>query len=42
MTRCPPYALALFAAVEVACVVTGALIGIGVVLVRMAVERRGD
>jgi len=37
-----PYAVVLVAAVEVACIVVGALIGVGVVLCRMVGERRGN
>ena len=37
-----PYAVVLVAAVEVACIVVGALIGVGVELCRMWGERRGN
>jgi len=41
MTVQIPYAVVLLAAFEAACIAVGAVIGVGVMLVRMRGERRG-
>jgi hypothetical protein len=42
MTVHIPYAVLLLAAVEAACIAVGAVVGVGVVLVRIRGERRGQ